>query len=149
MVSLCWRMLLVLCGFVIRKVMATTLAHRSHGGVSVCTEQKKVAAEKISWPTLADIQPTRGVQTCNMVFNITLAGPTRRPTCCERVTCECWPTSGRHAMQTQNVLLCSLWSFPCHIWWLIQHQWFPQQISSKWLQRKSVLRAVCHKKIHQ
>ena len=88
-------------------MIATTLAHRSHGEVSVCTEQK-VAAEKISWPTLADIQPTRGVQTCNVVFNITLAGPTCRRTCCERVTCECWPTSGRHAMQTQKVLLCSL-----------------------------------------
>ena len=121
MVSLCWRIFFVLCGFVSeRKVIATTLAHRSHGEVSVCTEQK-VAAEKISWLTLADIQPTRGVQTCNMVFNITLAGPT----CCERVTCECWPASGRHAMQTQKVLLCSLWSFPCHIWCLIQHDWFP------------------------
>ena len=50
-------------------MIATTLAHRSHGEVSVCTEQI-LAAEKISWPTLADMQPTRGVQTCNMVFNI-------------------------------------------------------------------------------
>ena len=80
---------------------ATTLAHRSHGGVSVCKEYK-ISAEEISWPTLADIQPTCGLQTCNMVFNITLAGPTCRPTCCERVTCECWPTSDRHAMQTQK-----------------------------------------------
>ena len=32
---------------------ATTLAHRSHGGVSVCKEYK-ISAEEISWPTLAD-----------------------------------------------------------------------------------------------
>ena len=146
MVSLCWRMFLVLCGFVSRGRwwpphwlidLMVMVGFQS-------AQSKQIAAEKISWPTLADIQPTRGVQTCNIVFKITLAGLTCRPTCCERDTCECWPTFGRHAMQTQNVLFFSLWSFPCHIWCLIQHEWFPQQISPKWLQKKSVLRAVCH-----
>ena len=150
MVSLCWRIFLVLCGFVSRGRWSPP-----HWLIDLMVgvrfaQSKKVAAEKISWPTLADIQPTRGVQTCNMVFNIALAGPTCRPTCCEHVTCECWPTSGRHLadMPCRRKRFCFAVFDPFHViyWCLIQREWLPQQFSPKWLQRKSVLRSVQHKK---
>ena len=148
MVSLCWRIFMVLCGFVCRGRWSPP-----HWLIDLMVgflfaQSKKWLQRKSHGRHWLKIQPTRGVQTCN-VFNTTLAGPTCRPTCCERVTCECWPTSGRHAMQTQNVLFCSLWSFPCHIWYdMFDPTWmvieFPQQFSPKWLQEKSVPRSVCH-----
>ena len=81
-----------------------------HAGHMVQEERlvQKMAAKKISWPTMADIWPTCDFVASNIVVSFALVGPTSRPTSPKRKYVNCWPSSGRHPLGSPKVPFCRL-----------------------------------------